>query len=123
MDDASLVDRAIEATRPDAVYHLAGASHVGESWRASADGRAAGALFPRRGVTTRLCPSATRSDARPETLPLRLHSRSTGGGLPDEAPFFVISMGAYAPSPFVTPDVLSIDTAGRTMTPCSFEPS
>ena len=35
--DASLVDRAIEATRPDAVYHLAGASHVGESWRASAD--------------------------------------------------------------------------------------
>lgn len=35
--DAGSVDRAIDAAQPDAVYHLAGASHVGESWHASAD--------------------------------------------------------------------------------------
>lgn len=35
--DPAAVDRAVDAARPDAVYHLAGASHVGESWGATAD--------------------------------------------------------------------------------------
>lgn len=35
--DAAAVDRAVAAARPDAVYHLAGAPHVGESWRTPTD--------------------------------------------------------------------------------------
>lgn len=31
--DEAAVDRAISAARPDAVYHLAARSHVGDSWR------------------------------------------------------------------------------------------
>ncbi len=34
---ASAVDEAIERARPSAVYHLAGASHVGESWAHSTE--------------------------------------------------------------------------------------
>ena len=35
--DRADVDRAIAACRPDVVYHLAGAAHVGQSWDASTD--------------------------------------------------------------------------------------
>lgn len=35
--DAHAVDRAVRAAPPASVIHLAGASHVGESWQASAD--------------------------------------------------------------------------------------
>src|SRR5690349_8855836 len=31
--DRNSLDRAIEACRPDAIVHLAGLSHVGESWK------------------------------------------------------------------------------------------
>lgn len=35
--DARVVDDAIERTRPSEIYHLAGASHVGESWERSTE--------------------------------------------------------------------------------------
>lgn len=35
--DAGVVDDAIERTRPAVIYHLAGASHVGESWERSTE--------------------------------------------------------------------------------------
>ena len=31
--DEAAIDRAVSDARPDAVYHLAARSHVGESWR------------------------------------------------------------------------------------------
>lgn len=33
MQDAAAVRAALEATRPDCIYHLAGVPHVGDSWR------------------------------------------------------------------------------------------
>ena len=35
--DAQAVERAMEASRPDAVYHLAARAHVGDSWREPLD--------------------------------------------------------------------------------------
>jgi GDP-4-dehydro-6-deoxy-D-mannose reductase len=35
--NAAVVDEAIKRARPDEVYHLAGASHVGESWERSTE--------------------------------------------------------------------------------------
>ena len=35
--DRAAVERAVAACKPDVVYHLAGAAHVGQSWDASTD--------------------------------------------------------------------------------------
>ncbi len=79
--DENIVSRAIEAARPEVVFHLAALAHVGESWRAPLDVLRVNVL----GTASVL--AATRRVAGPETTVVVVSSAEVYGAVsPDKLP-------------------------------------